>query len=123
MGTMGGANPHSQVLSGKQNVKVDPLSDGQTIEKIFQEKEALSGKAINVRGIVTKFNPGILDRNWIHIQDGTAFNDKYDLTVTSDEEVVEGKTVVVSGTVALNKDFGNGYSYDVLIENATIKAE
>jgi len=120
---MGGMNPHSQVMSGKRDVKVDHLSDGQTVEQIYKNKDNFSGKEIKLRGIVIKYNSGIKDRNRIHIQDGTSFDNNFDLIVTSTDETEEGKTIIVTGTVSLNKDYGNGYAYDVLVENASIKTE
>lgn len=116
-------NPHSQVMSGKKDIKVDHLKDGQTVEEIYKNKQQYSGKDIKVKGVITKYNPGILDRNWIHIQDGTGHEKDFDLIVTSLDEVEEGATVVVSGKVVLNKDFGNGYAYEVLVENASVKSE
>jgi hypothetical protein len=113
-------NPHAQVMGGKKDIKVEPLSGGKTVEQIYSEKESLSGKEVKLRGVVTKYNEGILDRNWIHIQDGTGTT-HYDLIVTSTDETEEGKTVVVTGTVALNRDFGNGYAYEVLVENAKVE--
>jgi hypothetical protein len=118
----GAANPHAQVMSGKRDIKVEHLQDGKTVEQIYSQKEALSGKEVKLRGMVTKYNSGIMDRNWIHIQDGTG-SDYYDLIVTSTDETEEGKTVVVTGTVTLNRDFGNGYAYEVLVENASVKNE
>jgi hypothetical protein len=118
-GTM---NPHAQVMSGKRDIKVESLKGGKTVQQIYSEKGSLSGKEIKIRGVVTKYNSGIMDRNWIHLQDGTGTK-YYDLIVTSTDETEEGKTVVVTGTVTLNRDFGNGYAYDVLIENASIKTE
>jgi hypothetical protein len=118
-----GMNPHSQVMSGKKDVKIDPLKDGQTVETLYKNKESLSGNTIKIKGVVTKYNPGIMDRNWVHIQDGTGFNDNYDLIVTSTDSVDEGKIIVVEGTVSLNRDFGNGYAYELLIENAKLKSE
>jgi len=118
-----GMNPHSQVMSGKQNIAIEHLKDGQTVESIYKDKESFSGKPVKVRGVVTKYNPGIMDRNWIHIQDGTGFNQYYDLIVTSTDSVEEGKTIVVEGIVNLNRDFGNGYAYEVLIEDAAIKRD
>jgi hypothetical protein len=118
----GAMNPHAQISTGKKNIKVDHLSDGQTIEQIYENRAALSGKQIKLKGVVTKYNSGIMDRNWIHIQDGTG-SDFYDLLVTSTDETEEGKTVVITGTVTLNRDFGNGYAYELIIENASVKAE
>jgi aspartyl/asparaginyl-tRNA synthetase len=62
-----------------------------------------------------------MNRNWVHIQDGTKENDKYDLTVTTLDSTTVGKVVVVEGTVAVNKDFGAGYFYEVIVENAKLK--
>lgn len=118
-----GANPHAQVMSGKRDVKVDHLKDGQTVAQIYEGKDSFSGKEVKIRGVVTKYNPGILDKNWVHIQDGTGSGQDFDLIVTTKDETSEGKTVVVTGTVALNKDYGNGYAYNVLVENASIKEE
>lgn len=70
-----------------------------------------------------KFNPGIMGTNWIHIQDGTSSQGDYDLLITSDTEVQLGKVITAEGNVATNKDFGSGYAYKVLIENAKIKIE
>ena len=70
-------------------------------------------------GEVAKYNPAIMERNWIHIQDGTEFEGKYDLTATSSESFEVGQVVSLQGVVALNRDFGYGYAYEVLLENAT----
>ena len=47
-----------------------------------------------------------------------------DLTVTTAGTVPNvGDTVVVKGTVALNKDFGMGYQYDIIVEDAEVTVE
>jgi len=107
----------------KVNVTVEPLKDGKTIEQIYIEKGSLAGKPVRVRGMVTKYNPGIMDMNWIHIQDGTGNENNYDIVVTTKDPAEMGKLIIVEGTVALNKDYGSGYSYDIVIENAKIKME
>jgi hypothetical protein len=114
---------HPEVQAGKEDVKVEPLKDGYTIAKIFQQKGSLTGKSVKVRGKVTKFNEDIMGRNWIHIQDGTGDKNQYDLVVTSDQKAEVGKIVTVEGVLAADKDFGSGYTYSVLIENASIKVE
>ncbi len=60
-----------------------------------------------------------MELNWVHIQDGTEFEGKFDLTVTSTESFKVGSVVTLEGVLALNKDFGYGYSYEVLLEKAT----
>jgi hypothetical protein len=96
---------------------------GRLLKPSIKTKTLFQEKRYTIRGVVTKYNPGILDRNWIHIQDGTGFDQYYDLIVTSTDEAAEGSMVIVKGSVTLNKDFGNGYAYDVLVENASVKTE
>ena len=118
-----GKMSHPNVESTKENIKVEPLKDGYTIAGIFSEKESIVGKKIKVRGKVIKYNGGILDRNWIHIQDGTGEQGKHDLVVTTNGSVQIGQTIIAEGTIAVDKDFGSGYKYSVLLENAEIKVE
>ncbi|MEI6127061.1 MAG: DNA-binding protein [Pseudomonadota bacterium] len=96
---------------------------GKTVEQIFAEKKTLAGKMVTLRGKVVKFNAEIMNKNWAHLQDGTGAEGSNDLTVTTGDTVKVGDTVLVNGAVVLDKDFGYGYKYDVLIDNATIKAE
>lgn len=96
---------------------------GKTVAEIFAEKDQLAGKAVEVRGKVVKYSAEIMGKNWIHIQDGTGAEGTNDLTVTTAAAAAQGDTVVISGIVTTNKDFGYGYKYDVIIEDATVKAE
>jgi hypothetical protein len=61
----------------------------------------------------------IMNRNWIHIQDGTG--DQLDLTVTTTENIALGSVVTLKGTIALDKDFGAGYRYDIIMEGAVVQ--
>lgn len=116
--------PHPVPTSAKeQKISVQKLSDGKSIGEIFSQMNKLSGKNIRVRGKVVKFNANIMGTNWIHIQDGTEFQNEYDLLITSDTPVQVGQVIVVEGKLITNKDFGAGYSYKALIENAKIKME
>jgi len=74
-----------------------------------------------VKGKVTKVNLEIMDLNWIHIQDGTAFNDQYDLTLTNKETAEVGEIITFEGKLALDKDFGSGYFYALILEEAIKK--
>jgi len=116
-----GNTSHPNVQTAKENVKVEPLKDGYTVAKVFDEKESLAGRKVKVKGLVVKYNAGIMDRNWIHIQDGTAGKDGYDLLVTSTNPAQVGQTIIAEGTVAIDKDFGAGYKYSVLLENADVE--
>ncbi|MDR3666878.1 MAG: hypothetical protein P4L35_08555 [Ignavibacteriaceae bacterium] len=115
---------HSQVMSTpKIDVKIDKVKDGKTVEQIYSSMEKLNGQIIKVRGKVVKYNPEIMGRNWIHIQDGTGSESGYDLMVTSKDQTAIGQIIVVEGKVATNKDFGAGYTYKVMIEDAAVKTE
>ena len=61
-----------------------------------------------------------MERNWVHLQDGTELEGKYDLTVTSKESFQVGQVLTIEGILAVNRDFGYGYSYEILLEKATI---
>jgi hypothetical protein len=121
--TSDGKVSHPNVESSKENVKVEPLKDGYSISRIFEEKENLAGKKIKVKGKVVKYNEGILDRNWIHIQDGTGEQGKHDLVITTVSSVQIGETITAEGTLAVDKDFGSGYRYPVILEEAEVKTE
>ena len=111
--------PGSKVSAERSNVKVEAVEGTVTIGDLFSSPGTYEGKSIKVRGEVTKFNAAIMDRNWVHLQDGTESNGKFDLTATSMESFMVGSVVTVEGVVTLNQDFGYGYSYEILLENTT----
>ena len=101
-------------------IDVEPVDGGVTIAKLYESKEDFSGKQVTVRGQIVKVNKNIMGRNWLHIQDGTNFDGKYDLTITSSELAEVGQVVTIEGTVTLDKDFGAGYFYDLIMENGSL---
>jgi len=96
---------------------------GVTIKDLFAQRAALAGKTVKVRGKVVKVTEGVMGANWFHLQDGTGAAGTNDLTVTSDGNAKVGDLVVISGTLATDKDFGMGYRYEVIVEKATLSAE
>ncbi len=96
---------------------------GYTVEDIYTKSAELSGKEVSIRAKVVKFNAGIMGSNWAHIQDGTGGAGTSDLTVTTQGVVNVGDTVLVTGVLTTDKDFGAGYKYSVIIENANITTE
>lgn len=102
----------------KTEVKVDKVSGGITIAELFQAPEKYSGKTVKIKAKVIKVNNEIMDKNWLHIQDGTEFSGTFDLTVTTKDLVNVNDVLTFEGKVSLNKDFGYGYSYKVLLEDA-----
>lgn len=119
------SNPHGQtgrkVIDQDETISIAPADGGITVATLFADKADYAGKEVLVRGKVVKVNNGIMDRNWVHIQDGTGVDGKYDLTLTTNETVAVGDTVTMQGKVAVDKDFGAGYFYDVIIESAVVK--
>ena len=92
----------------------------QTVAAVHQNKATLAGNTISAQGKVVKVNNGIMGRNFVHVQDGTGDATSNNLIVTSKQTANVGDKVSVSGTVFLNRDFGGGYMYPLLLENATI---
>ena len=94
----------------------------KSVESINKEKAALSGKEIAVQGKVVKVNNGIMQRNFVHVQDGSgdAASGSNNLIITSKQTAAPGQTAKVVGKVTLNRDFGMGYSYPLLIEEGVI---
>lgn len=115
----------ARVSSADKSIKVEKAkgSDAYTVAEIHGKAAALDGKKAVVKGKVVKVSSGILQRNWIHLQDGSgkAEAGTHDLVVTSQELPAVGDTITVSGMVHKNKDFGSGYKYGVIMEDASIK--
>jgi len=121
------AHPDITVPAAEENAVdvsgVKKAEDGKTVSEIFSSKGELSGKEVAVRGKVVKFSPQIMGKNWIHLQDGTGEKGSNDLTVTTASSANVGDTVLVNGVVTTDKDFGYGYKYDVIIEDAKVTVE
>lgn len=107
---------------GKIEVKKAEGPNGKTVAELFAQKGALKGQEVAVRGKVVKFTAGVMGRNWIHLRDGSGSRAQKDddVTVTTNDVVQVGDVVLVRGTVALDKDFGAGYVYAVLVEGAKV---
>lgn len=95
-----------------------------TVASIHAQRAALAGQQVVFVGEVVKWNPSIMGRNWLHVQDGSGepgVSD--DLTVTTSDEVAVGDQVVVRGTLNIDRDFGAGYSYALIVEEARVTIE
>ena len=116
------ATTHSAMVKedAKMKLEISPAEGGITIAELFANKEKYEGKTVKVKGEVTKYNAQIMGKNWIHIQDGTDYNGLFDLTATSAAEVEVGSIITLEGKIALNRDFGYGYTYDVILEEAVL---
>ncbi|MEA3385969.1 MAG: DNA-binding protein [Thermodesulfobacteriota bacterium] len=107
-----------------EDMKVEKATgqDAYTIAEVYEKKSGLCNNKVLVRGKVVKVLPKIMGKNWIHLQDGSGNEKKgnYDLVVTSQDMPSVGNVITVSGTVYTDKDFGAGYKYNVIIEEAII---
>ena len=117
-GAMGAAAPAVVV----DKVEKARGADARTVAEAWAQREQLNGKTVTIRAVVVKYNEGVMGRNWIHLQDGSSDATKgtNDITVTSMDGVAMGATVTITGTVHINKDFGAGYSYAVIVEDAKV---
>jgi hypothetical protein len=116
----GAAKPAAAAVDLK-GIKKAP--GGMTVQEIITGAKGLNGKKVTVRGRVTKVLPGIMGKNWVHLGDGSGADGKADLTITTSGMVKVGDLVLATGTIAANKDFGAGYKYDVIMEDASFKVE
>ena len=89
-----------------------------TIAELVKNPGAYEDKMVELTGECVKVNEGIMDRNWIHLKDGS--QDDYDLVITTKKSAQKGTTITIRAIVALNKDFGSGYIYPILLENGII---
>src|SRR3569623_2640798 len=95
-------------------------AEQKTVEGLYQDKAKLGGHEVQVRGMVVKVNNGVMNRNFLHIQDGTGKQGASAVTVTSQETANIGDEVVITAKVAIDKEFGAGYTYPILLEEAKI---
>lgn len=109
--------------AGVPNVRVEKAEGGKTIAEVWAGKNALKDKPVVIRGTVVKFLPDIMGKNWMHLRDGSGTRAKGDddITVTTSGSAKVGDVVIVTGTLRVDQDFGSGYEYGALIEDAKIK--
>ncbi len=122
----------ADIQTPKAQLQMQPLTTNMHSD--FQEKNTLSlaelfanrdkyvGRVVTVKGKVTKTSNGIMKLNWLHIQDGSNFQNMNDLVFTSTQVLpAVGTIIYATGTVLKDKDFGYGYFYPLIIQNASFK--
>ncbi len=114
-GSLGAIAPFSEV-----SVEKAAGENAYTVEEIFSKTAELNGKTIRIQGKVVKYSPMIMGRNWVHLQDGTGspMSNSHDLVVTTAETFAVDDIVTVEGILTADKDFGAGYKYTAIIEQA-----
>jgi hypothetical protein len=123
-----GTSPGSRgTVSPDVKVKVKKAGgkNGYTIAELYKNKAKLNKKKIAVRGKIVKVSSNIMGKNWIHLRDGSGSHatGDFNLVVTSKSIPAEGEVVLVNGTLYKDKDFGGGYKYEVIIEEAEVVME
>jgi len=116
-GSAGAVAPLEEV-----SIEKATAANGYTVEEIFVKAKELGGKKVQVHGKVVKFSPMIMGKNWIHLQDGTGdpMQNSHDLVVTTGETVEVNTIITIEGVLAAEKDFGAGYKYAAIVEDASI---
>lgn len=122
---MGTAYPTLAKMTVTSDMRVPKASgeNAMTVAEIVTKSAELKDQTVLVRGKVVKYNPEIMGKNWVHLRDGTgsAVDSTNDLLVTTTNEAKIGDVVTAKGVVRTDKDFGSGYSYHVMIEEATLQ--
>ena len=134
----GAVDPNAKMPENHPNTKVSAdtaakvdltgiskAEGGKTVAELNAGKADLNGKEVTLRGKVVKYNAQIMGKNWLHVQDGSgdATDGSNDITVTTMTEAKVGDTVLVTGKLTLDKDFGYGYKYALIIEDAKVTVE
>jgi hypothetical protein len=97
-------------------------ADARTVAEIITSRAELKNKPVVVRAKVVKFTPAVMGKNWVHLRDGSgsAADNTHDVVVTTKDETKVGDVVLVKGVVRTDVELGSGYSYKVLVEEATL---
>ncbi len=121
-------SPHGRIITEPiKSLHIEKASgpNAYTIAELYEKAGSLSQKQVVVRGKVVKVLPRIMGKTWVHIQDGSGDPQKgtHDLVVTTQDLPSVEDVVIVTGTLYKDKDFGAGYRYKVIIEEAKIKEQ
>lgn len=116
-----GGSPGSAAIAASVSSEGSPgnAKNAVKLSELFKNKKKYDGQIVTVSGECVKVNNGIMGRNWIHLRDGSKEGGKpLDLTITSQIAVPVGAKIAMTGKITLNKDFGAGYRYDIIMEDA-----
>ena len=117
---MAGQKSTGPVTTDKIDINIEPCEGCIKLSDLFSGRKTYEGKVVRITGRVTKFNGGIMGKNWVHLQDGSESGGEYDLTVTTASEATVGNTLTFEGKIALDRDFGYGYFYKIIMEDGVV---
>jgi hypothetical protein len=120
-----GQKPSEVKPAETKKIKVEKASgpNAYSVAELHEKSASLDKKSIVVKGQVVKVSQGIMGKNWVHIQDGSgdASKGSNNIVATTQDLPSVGDTVTAKGTLYKDKDFGSGYKYAVIVEEASVK--
>jgi hypothetical protein len=126
----GETNPHAQAPASADSIPIGKVTkakgdSGHTVADLFAKRTALGGKVVRVRAVVVKSVPGVMGKTFVHVRDGSGSEKtgNYDLTITTQEQPQLGDTLLFEGKLSTDVDFGAGYKYPVIIQDAQLVTE
>ncbi len=116
-GSLGAITPYKEITVTKS-----AAANAYTVEEIFAQAKKLNSQKISLHGVVTKVSANIMGRNWVHLQDGTGnpMQNTHDIVATTSELPELNSKITIEGILAAEKNFGAGYKYAAIIEQATV---
>ncbi len=121
----GASGSKAQVAAKDKAVRVEKAAgpNAYTVAEVYAKSSALNKKKVIVKGKVEKVSQGIMGKNWVHIQDGSGDQQKgtHNLVVTTQDLPAVGDIVTITGTFAKDRDFGAGYLYKAIVEDAKVQ--
>jgi hypothetical protein len=122
---MAAAHPAVAAKAETADVKVPKATgaNARTVAEVVTKSAELKDKPVAVRGRIVKFTPAVMGKNWLHLRDGSgsAKDNTNDIVATTASEAKIGDIVTLKGIVRTDKNFGSGYAYRVIIEEATLQ--
>ena len=120
-----GGSKDAKTPAASEPIKVEKAkgADAFSVSETYEKAGKLDKKTVVVRGKVVKVSKGIMGKNWVHLRDGSGDPAKgtNDLVATTQDLPKVGDVVTAKGTLYKDKDFGAGYKYQVIVEEATVK--
>ena len=121
------ANPHAQAPASADAIPIGKIEKakgqlGNTVADVFAKRTALNGKVVRVRAVVVKSVPGVMGKTFLHVRDGSGSEKtgNYDLTITTQAQPQLGDTLLFEGKLGTDVDFGAGYKYPVIVQDAQL---
>lgn len=103
--------------SNQESISVEDVKK-VGLSELLKDPNRYENQRVEVEGICSKVNDGILNRNWIHLK--TDPDEEQEIVATSNTTTKVGESLTLRAVVRINKDFGSGYIYPILLEDAVI---